>query len=444
MVGTLFKAVRLVNEGSVFESDLRIEGDRIVQIASYIAAQPGDRIVEANGCYLLPGMIDDQVHFREPGLVHKGSIATESRAAVAGGITSYMEMPNVSPATTSIESLEHKFELAASRSLANYSFYLGATEDNIEQIKQLDPARHCGLKVFMGASTGDLLVEDPGALDLIFQHAPTLIATHCESGPVMVQNEREILRAKDVLTIEDHPRVRDVEACFAASEYAVGLAKKHGSQLHVLHITTAKELDLFSPGPIDDKNITAEACVHHLWFTDDDYPRLGNFIKCNPAIKRRQDRDALIEALRTGRIDIIATDHAPHTLAEKEEDYPKAPAGLPLVQHALLSLIDHVYHDRISLEEVVEKTAHNPAKRYAIEQRGYLREGYYADLVLVTPDLTTRVVDSSILYKCGWSPFVGHTFRSSILGTWVNGERVFDGRRVVETTTHSMALNFSR
>ena len=247
MVGTLFKAVRLVNEGSVFESDLRIEGDRIVQIASYIAAQPGDQIVEAHGCYLLPGMIDDQVHFREPGLVHKGTIATESRAAVAGGITSFMEMPNVSPATTSIESLEYKFELAASRSVANYSFYLGATQDNIEQIKQLDP-KQAQVKSFAGASTGDLLVEDPGALDLIFQHAPTLIATHCESGRVIkLQNERAILGAKDALTIEDHPRL-DVEACFAASEYAVGLANKHSSQLHVLHITTAKELDLFFAG----------------------------------------------------------------------------------------------------------------------------------------------------------------------------------------------------
>ncbi len=441
---TLIKAARIVNEDSLFESDVRIERDRIVEISTAITAQPNDHVVEANGCYLMPGMIDDQVHFREPGLTHKGSIASESRAAVAGGITSYMEMPNVNPATTSIAALESKFELASVRSMANYSFYLGATENNIEQIKRLDAARHCGLKVFMGASTGDLLVEDPAALELIFRETPTLIVTHCESGPVMQRNEEEILRSQNTLSIEDHPRLRDTEACFTSSEYAVGLAKRYNSQLHVLHITTEKELALFSPGPIDGKAVTAEACVHHLWFTQDDYPRLGNFIKCNPAIKSQQDRDALIEALHTGRIDIIATDHAPHTLAEKEQDYAKSPAGLPLVQHALLSLMDHVHNDRLTLAQVVDKTAHNPAKRYAIEGRGYIREGYYADLVMIAPDHPTPVSDDSLLYKCGWSPFSGHAFASSIRGTWVNGTRVYDGEKVVETTGHAMRLSFNR
>ncbi|MBO6566110.1 MAG: dihydroorotase [Pseudomonadales bacterium] len=444
MADTLIRDARIVNEGEIFESDLRIENERIVQISPGIASQPGDHIVEAEGCYLIPGMIDDQVHFREPGLTHKGTIATESRAAVAGGITSYMEMPNVDPATTSIEALENKFAIGASSSMANYSFYLGATEENIEAIKRLDPTRHCGLKVFMGASTGNLLVEDPNALELIFREAPTLIVTHCESGPLMAQNQKEILREKGSLNIEDHPRIRDVDACYVSSEYAVNLAKQYGSQLHVLHITTAKELAHFAPGPIEDKAITAEACVHHLWFTQQDYSRLGNLIKCNPAIKGQQDKDALIEAIHTGRIDIIATDHAPHTLAEKEEPYPSAPAGLPLVQHALLTLMDHVAHQRLSIEQVVEKTAHNPAKRYAIRQRGYIREGYYADLVLIAPDQSTEVTEKSLLYKCGWSPFSGHTFRSSIRATWVNGARVFDGQNVLDGTGHAKALSFDR
>ncbi|MEM8662442.1 MAG: dihydroorotase, partial [Pseudomonadota bacterium] len=404
MSSTLIKHALLVNEGQAIEADLRIKHQRIEAIASDLSADPGDEVVEANGCYLLPGMIDDQVHFREPGLTHKGSIASESRAAVAGGITSFMEMPNVSPATTSIDALENKFDLASNNAMANYSFYLGATEHNLEQIKILDPRKHCGVKVFMGASTGDLLVEAPEALEAIFREAPTLITTHCESGPVMARNAAKLRQTKATLTIEDHPVVRDVEACYASSSFAVGLAKRHGSQLHVLHITTAKELDLFAPGPIEGKSITAEACVHHLWFTQDDYPRLGNFIKCNPAIKQQSDRDAIIQALGTGQIDIIATDHAPHTLDEKQEPYESAPAGLPLVQHALLTLMDHVHHGRLSLTQVVEKTAHNPAKRYSIVERGYLREGYYADLVLIAPDAATTVTDSNILYKCGWSP----------------------------------------
>lgn len=444
MSNTLIKSALLVNEGKIFESDLRIENERIAEIATSIAARAGDTVIDAGGCYLLPGMIDDQVHFREPGLTHKGSIATESRAAVAGGITSYMEMPNVNPATTNIAALEGKFLLAEQCSIANYSFYLGATEENLDEVKKLDPTRHCGLKVFMGASTGDLLVEDPAALEAIFRESPTLIVTHCESGPVMMRNAERIRAEKGQLTIEDHPRVRDVEACYVSSEYAVGLAKRHGSELHVLHITTAKELDHFAPGPIEGKSITAEACVHHLWFTQDDYPEQGNFIKCNPAIKSQQDRDAILEAVKTGRIDIIATDHAPHTRLEKEADYVSAPAGLPLVQHALLTLMEHVHHDRLSLPLVVEKIAHNPAKRYAITQRGFLREGYFADLVLVAPNTPHSVSEKSVLYKCGWSPFTGHQFQTSVRSTWVNGVQVFDGDRVGESTSQSMRLTFAR
>ncbi|MEM9255270.1 MAG: dihydroorotase [Pseudomonadota bacterium] len=444
MSSTLFKAALVVNEGKTFESDVRIENGRIVEISPSISAQPNDIVLEAHGCYLLPGMIDDQVHFREPGLTHKGNIASESRAAVAGGITSYMEMPNVNPSTTTISALEAKFSLAADSSIANYSFYLGATEDNLEQIKLLDPSKHCGIKVFMGASTGDLLVEDPAALEAIFREAPTLIVTHCESGPIIRQNEKRLLSSKAKLTIEDHPNLRDTNACFASSEYAVSLAKRYGSQLHVLHITTATELSLFDEGAIEGKSITAEACVHHLWFSEHDYPRLGNLIKCNPSIKNESDRDALIQALHTGQIDIIATDHAPHTLEEKQRDYSDAPAGLPLVQHALPSLLDHVHYGRMSIELVVEKAAHNPAKRYAIDQRGYIREGYYADLVVVAPDQPCRVTEDNILYKCAWSPFTGHAFQSSIRGTWVNGTQVFDGQKVTQTAPSPMRLAFNR
>ncbi len=383
MSATLIKNARVVNERAITETDLRIVDQRIDKIATNISVQHGDIVIDAKGAYLLPGMIDDQVHFREPGLTHKGTIASESRAAVAGGITSYMEMPNVSPATTTIDSLERKFALAKESSFANYSFYLSATEDNLEQIKQLNPKQHCGVKVFMGASTGNLLVEDPQALEAIFRDSPVLIVTHCESGAVIKQNQQKQRLKKSEFTIEDHPILRDEEACYASSAYAVELAKKYHSQLHVLHITTAKELTLFDASDIRDKPITAEACVHHLWFSSNDYAELGNLIKCNPSIKSPNDRDALLAALNTGQIDIIATDHAPHTWQEKQVSYEQAPAGLPLVQHALLTLLDHVRLGHMSLTQVVEKTAHNPAIRYGIQGRGFIREGYYADLVLV-------------------------------------------------------------
>ena len=444
MISTLIKNARIVNQGKTIEADLRIQGQRISHIDTGLTANAQDHIVEADGRYLLPGMIDDQVHFREPGLTHKGTIASESRAAVAGGITSYMEMPNVDPATTTIEALEKKYAIAEQSSMANYAFYLGATEDNLEQIRLLDPSKHCGVKVFMGASTGNLLVENPNALEGIFRESPTLIVTHCESGPIIADNLAHLRRAGKTTTILDHPLIRDTEACYASSSYAVSLAKQYQSQLHVLHITTEKELSLFEAGPIASKHITAEACVHHLWFSDQDYPRLGNLIKCNPSIKSSTDRDALIQALHNNQIDIIATDHAPHTLQEKQQDYPSAPAGLPLVQHALLSLLDHVKDQRLSLEQVVEKTAHNPAKRYAIAERGFIQEGYFADLVLVDTKQPTTVTHEAVFYHCGWTPFVNHRFSSSICSTWVNGQQVFDGQTIVEQGLSSQRLAFDR
>jgi len=441
---TLIKQARIVNEGKIIEGDLRIIEGRIDQIHSEITASQNDRIVDAQGKYLIPGMIDDQVHFREPGLTHKGTIATESRAAVAGGITSFMEMPNVNPATTTIDALEKKFAIAQENAMANYSFYLGATEDNLEQIKLLDPKKHCGVKVFMGASTGDLLVEDPHALECIFRDSPVLIVTHCESGPIIEANLKKYQQAGKTPTIHDHPVIRDSEACYASSSYAVSLAKQFQSQLHVLHITTEKELSLFEPGPIQNKQITAEVCVHHLWFSDEDYSQLGNLIKCNPAVKSASDRDALIKALHSNQIDIIATDHAPHTPQEKQQDYNQAPAGLPLVQHALLSLLDHVKYDRLSIEQVVEKTAHHPALRYGVADRGFIREGYCADLVLIDPDQTTSVTHDNVLYHCRWTPFVNHQFSSRIQNTWVNGQLVYDGQSVLEQKLPSQRLVFNR
>ncbi|NGN97412.1 dihydroorotase [Grimontia sp. S25] len=444
MSATLIKNARVVNEGRVQERDLRIVGQRIEKIDSHIIAAPTEQIVEANGRFILPGMIDDQVHFREPGLTHKGSIASESCAAVAGGITSYMEMPNVSPATTTIEALERKFDIAANNSLANYSFYLGATEDNLEQIKRLNPETHCGVKVFMGASTGDLLVENPTALEGIFRESPVLIVTHCESGAVIAKNREALLRKKSAFTIHDHPVLRDDEACYASSSYAVDLAKRHGSHLHVLHITTEKELSLLQTGPIELKRITAEACVHHLWFSEEDYAVLGNLIKCNPAIKKASDREALIRALHTNQIDIIATDHAPHTFEEKQVGFEQAPAGLPLVQHALLTLLDHVSHGRLDITQVVEKTAHNPAIRYGIRERGFVREGYFADLVLVDDKQTTEVSHDNALYHCGWTPFAGHQFSSQIVSTWVNGGLVYHNNKVLDDDSPAMRLVFAR
>ena len=444
MTNTLIKNAVIINEGTILEADLRIKNGRIDQIGSELSGQDNERMIDAKGAWLMPGMIDDQVHFREPGLVHKGTIASESAAAVAGGITSYMEMPNVSPATTNLEALEQKYAIARQGSQANYAFYLGATEDNLYQIKAIDPSVVCGVKVFMGASTGNLLVENPTALEAIFRESPVLIATHCESGPVMQKNMQPYIDNNRTPAITDHPIIRNAEACYASSSYAVELARKYDSQLNVLHITTAKELSLFEAGPTAGKKITAEACVHHLWFCDDDYARLGNQIKCNPAIKSADDRAALLQAVRNNQIDIIATDHAPHTWEEKQNPYPKAPAGLPLVQHALLTLIDQVANKNLTIEQVVEKTAHNPAIRYGVQERGFIREGYFADLVLVDPKQETLASHDNSHYHCSWTPFDGHRFSSRILSTWVNGHRVFDGDKINRNSDSAMALRFQR
>lgn len=426
MSRTLILNAQVVNEGKILRRDVLIEKGVFARIEGDLQSQPADHIVDANGHYLLPGMIDDQVHFREPGLMHKGQIATESAAAVAGGITSYMEMPNVKPATTNRQALEDKYQRAARESYANYAFYLGASPHNLEDIKSLDPTAVCGVKIFMGSSTGDLLVENLNDLEAIFKACPVLIATHCEDNAIIAtQLAAAKARYPDGIPIQAHPDIRSREACMASSRLAVSLAKKHEANLHVLHITTKEELALFTAGPIRDKKITAEACVHHLWFCDQDYNRLGNFIKCNPAIKAQSDRDAIMQAVRDDVIDIIATDHAPHTLAEKQQDYEMAPAGLPLVQHALLSLLDHVQAGNLTLPQVVQKIAHNPAIRYEVSGRGFVQEGFAADAVLV--DLAAGTTAEPVLYKCGWTPFVGHEFSSKIKSTWVNGDLVYDG-----------------
>ncbi|MEM5514086.1 dihydroorotase [Pseudoalteromonas sp. AS84] len=444
MKSQLIKNAKMINEGKTQLADVRITNQFIERIAPNITASENDDVIDAQGAYLLPGMIDGQVHFREPGLTHKGSILTESRAAVAGGITSYMEMPNVNPSTTNKAALEEKYAIAEQHSYTNYSFYLGATEHNLDDIKALDPKKVCGVKVFMGASTGNLLVENPEALEGIFRECPVLIVTHCEDGKTISKNNQRYEQQGIVPSITDHPKIRDAQACYASSSYAVSLAKKYNAQLHVLHITTEKELSLFTKGDIANKSITAEACVHHLYFSEQDYKALGNLIKCNPAIKAKTDRDALINAVKNNQIDIIATDHAPHTWQEKQTNYVNAPAGLPLVEHALLSLLEHVKHNRLSIEQVVEKTAHNPALRFKVDKRGFIKEGYYADLVLVSTQQTTKVSHDSCRSLCGWTPFDGVEFSSKIVSTWVNGERLYDGKTVTKPSKPAMPLVFNR
>jgi dihydroorotase len=417
---------RLVNEGEVLEMDVLIAGDRIGKIAAGISAPSGAAVIDAAGKYLLPGMIDDQVHFREPGLTNKGDLATESAAAVAGGITSFMDMPNVNPQTTTRAALADKYELAAGRCSANYGFYLGATNRNIEEIRALQVGEAAGIKAFMGASTGDMLVDSPEALELLFADAPVIVLTHCEHTPTIRDNEA---RAKaefgENVPMTEHPRIRSAQACLASSSQATELARRHDALLHVLHLTTAIEMALFSRAPRAEKRITAEVCVHHLWFDESRYEELGARIKCNPAIKSAEDRLALIKAVNDGRIDIVATDHAPHTASEKKKTYFKAPAGLPLVQHALLTLFDLAADGQLSMETIVEKTSHAVADIFGVVNRGYVREGYFADLVLVDPDKPYNVNSMNLLAKCHWSPFEGHTFSSSIDTTIVNGEIVY-------------------
>jgi len=421
----------LVNEGRQWSADVLIRHGRIERIDAQISAPENAEIIDAQGQHLLPGMIDDQVHFREPGLDQKGNLKTESAAAVAGGITSFMEMPNTQPPTTTHEALAEKYQRASGRCTGNYAFYLGATNDNIDVIRTLDPNQAAGIKVFMGASTGNMLVDRAETLEQIFRDAPCLVATHCEDTPSIQQNLRAAKEKYGVLIPPSaHPEIRDVEACYRSSSMAVALAKEHGTRLHVLHLTTAKELDLFDAGPIANKQITAEACVHHLYFSQEDYATLGNQIKCNPAIKSRDDRAALIRALIDEKLDIIATDHAPHLWVEKSSsDYLQAAAGLPLVQHAMPLALELVHQQHLSLEAVVAKTSHNVAIRYQVKERGYLREGYWADLTLVDMNSPWTVNSEDLMYRCGWSPLKGRTFNSRINRTWVNGYQVWDGQQ---------------
>jgi len=423
----LFKEATLFNEGQRIIADILVEGERIVKIESTISAL-GATEVHCSGLLIMPGMIDDQVHFREPGLTHKATIFSESRAAAAGGITSYMEMPNTIPATLSHDLLEEKYSIAAKNSWVNYSFYLGTSMDNLEAIKAINPQTTCGLKIFMGSSTGNMLVDNPEYLEKVFRSSPVLIALHCESDPMIALNlEKFKSLYGDEITANMHPQIRNAEACFASSSMAVHLAKSTGARIHILHISTEKEFSLFSDEPLSiDKKITAEACVHHLWFTEADYAERGNFIKWNPAIKSENDRNAIRAAVNSGKIDVLATDHAPHTQDEKSKHYLQAPSGGPLVQHALPALLELVKQGVFSYETVVTKMAHAPATLFSIKDRGFIREGYFADLVLVAPDSSNLVTKDNVLYKCGWSPFEGTTFSHKVISTYVNGQKVYD------------------
>ena len=448
MPSTLITNARLVNEGRVFDADLRIENGRIARIESGLAAREGEQVVDAAGRWLLPGMIDDQVHFREPGLTQKGDIATESAAAVAGGLTTFMDMPNTNPPTLNADALQAKYDSAAGRARANYGFYMGASNDNLEHIQRLDPKTAPGIKVFMGASTGNMLVDNPETLDAIFRDAPTPIITHCEDTP-MIDALMKQYQAQygDTLSAEQHPDIRSRQACLKSSELAVSLARRHGTRLHVLHISTADELALFERGPLiradgSRKQITAETCIHFLRFDRTDYARLGNLIKCNPAIKDVADREALTAALVEDIIDVLATDHAPHTWEEKQKPYAQAPSGLPLVQYALTAALELVHEGKLDIARVVQKFAHAPAQLFDVAERGFLREGYFADLVLVE-DKPFTVKREDVLSKCGWSPFEGTTFQSRIASTWVNGQLAWDGTQIVGAA-NGQRLAFSR
>ncbi len=423
----LIKNALIVNEGKITEGDILVK-DGLIDKTGVGLSHATATVIEAEGLHLLPGAIDDQVHFREPGLTHKGEIYTEARAAVAGGVTSYMEMPNTVPGAVTIDLLEQKYSRAAQCSLANYSFYMGtANSNNIEEIRKVNPKNVCGVKIFMGSSTGDMLVDN-GTLEALFAETGMLIATHCEDDPMIKENlERYKQQYGDNIPAKYHPLIRSREACYKSSSYAIELAKKHGTRLHILHISTAEEVALFdNTKPLKEKQITAEACIHHLWFNDADYEKWGNYIKWNPAVKTAADSEAIFNAILDGRIDVIATDHAPHTVEEKEQAYTKAPSGGPLVQHSVLAMLDFYKRGKISLEKIVEKMSHNVADMFAIDRRGFIREGYYADFVLADLNATTTVTKDNIFYKCGWSPFLGHTFGSSISKTFVNGHLVFD------------------
>ena len=429
MNSILIKNANIVNEGSIFQGDVLVENDIIAEVSNSISAKTSDtKIIDADGQYLLPGMIDDQVHFREPGLTHKADIETESKAAIAGGITTFIEMPNTVPQATTIELLEDKFSIAKKTSWANYSFMFGGTNDNLDEILKVDPTKVAGLKLFLGSSTGNMLVDDPETIENIFSKTKLLISTHCEDEATIKKNlEEHIKEYGDDIPIEKHPIIRSEEACYLSSSKAIELAKKTGARLHVFHLSTEKETHLFSnKKPLSEKKITAEVCIHHLWFSDEDYKTKGTKIKWNPAVKTKNDRDGLLKALKDDRIDVIATDHAPHTWDEKNNVYTKAPSGGPLVQHALVALMEMYHKGLISLEKIVEKTAHNPAILFQIQDRGYIRRGYKADLVLMDLQSPWTVNKENILYKCGWSPFEGAAFKSRVTHTIVNGTLAYE------------------
>ena len=439
----------LINEGLLKKGSLLIENDKISKI--FISPEkpgtlpPKTQIMDAAGLWLLPGVIDDQVHFRDPGLTYKGDFYTESIAATAGGVTSVMDMPNTRPQTITREALEMKFEMAAQKSLVNYSFYFGATNDNLEEIAKVDPSKVCGIKVFMGASTGNMLVDREESLEAIFAIAPCLVAVHSEDETTIRKNIQYYKeKFGENLPIHYHPLIRSEEACYKSSVKAIRLAQKHGTRLHILHLSTLKELSLFDPKiPLKEKKITGEVCVHHLWFDDSDYEKYGTRIKWNPAIKTKKDREGLMQGLLQNRIDVIATDHAPHTIEEKNNSYFKAPSGGPLVQHSLPAMLELASRGRITPEKVVEKMCHAPADLFRIEKRGYLREGYYADLVLVNPQKPLKVEKENILYKCGWSPFEGTSFGTSVVSTFVNGRLAYNDGNVDESTK-GRPLSFNR
>jgi dihydroorotase len=425
----LIKNAKIVSGGKIIHGFVMVRGGIIRAVGS---GEPGveqdlAQVIDAGGKHLLPGVIDDQVHFREPGLTHKGEIATESKAAVAGGVTTYMEMPNTKPPATTIEKLEKKYQRAAEVSMANYSFYLGATNNNLAEIKKLDPSRNCGIKVFMGSSTGNMLVNNRKALEKIFAGSPTLVATHCEDEATIVKNTT-LARKKygEEVPLSEHPLIRSEEACYLSSSLAVELARKHHTRLHVLHISTARELELFEKGSdFRKKRITAEVCIHHLWFHDGDYERKGSLIKWNPAIKTKHDRDSLLAALLDDQLDVVATDHAPHTIEEKQSKYFQSPSGGPMVEHSLAAMLEFVHQGKMTIEKVVEKMCHAPARLFAVKDRGFIEPGLKADLVLVDMDHEWDVAHSNIHYKCGWSPMVGEKFHSKVTHTWVNGQLAF-------------------
>jgi dihydroorotase len=442
----LIKDAKIVNEGTIFEGDILIEGSFIKEIAKKISPKtPDTNILYADGQFLFPGMIDDQVHFREPGLTHKGDIASESRAAVAGGITSFIEMPNTQPQATTQKELEKKFSIAAKNAYANYSFMFGGTNDNLKELLKTDPQKVAGIKLFLGSSTGNMLVDDEQVLEKIFSSTNLLIAAHCEDEKTIQDNLKKYIDTfGEDIPVALHPQIRSSEACYISSSGAVALAKKTGARLHVFHVSTAQEMDLFTNDiPLSEKKITAEVCVHHLWFNDSDYDDKGTLIKWNPAIKSEKHQKALWKALLDDRIDVIATDHAPHTLEEKRQVYTKSPSGAPMVQHALPALIEFYKKEKISLEKIVQKTAHNPAILFNIKNRGFIREGYYADLVLIDLSKPWTVKKDNILYKCGWSPMEGNTFTSRITHTFVNGNLVYKNG-IFNDKVKGMRLEFNR